>query len=218
LNIYCISGLGADWRVFQYLKLEHHRLIHLPWIAPNKNEPIKDYAERLMNDIDQSKPYSLLGMSFGGMVSIEIVKQIAVKPKVLFLVSSLAVSAELPYIIRVSRKMNLPRILPTKLWLWPNPISAYFFGTKTKTSRSLLGQILQDTDPTFLRWALKAIVDWQNTDDIEAVRIHGSDDKILPLSSNTNAYVIPDEGHFMVVNKADKVSEILLEALKAFPL
>jgi len=39
MNIYAVSGLGADKRVYQQLNLNAD-LIHLEWITPLKNETI----------------------------------------------------------------------------------------------------------------------------------------------------------------------------------
>ncbi|SDF62642.1 Thioesterase domain-containing protein [Pedobacter terrae] len=75
MNAYFISGLGADQRIFSRLKLsEKISIIHVEWINPNKNETLEVYAERLSRIIDTSKPFALVGVSFGGMIAVELAK------------------------------------------------------------------------------------------------------------------------------------------------
>ena len=52
MKIYAISGLGADKRVFQFLKLEHE-FIPIDWIDPLKNESIAEYAKRFSSIIEE---------------------------------------------------------------------------------------------------------------------------------------------------------------------
>lgn len=76
--IYCISGMGADEKAFINLQVNGYELKFIPWIRPHKNERIEHYAERMAKYIKHDSPI-LLGLSFGGMVSIEIAKQMPVK-------------------------------------------------------------------------------------------------------------------------------------------
>ena len=49
--IYCISGLGADYRVFKHLEKDFN-LIHIPWIEPKLNEDLLTYGKRLIQNIN----------------------------------------------------------------------------------------------------------------------------------------------------------------------
>jgi pimeloyl-ACP methyl ester carboxylesterase len=72
MNIYLISGLGADKRVFSKLGFStNHVIKHIEWIKPNSNEDLSSYARRLARQIDESKPFFLVGVSFGGMIAVE---------------------------------------------------------------------------------------------------------------------------------------------------
>ena len=74
MKLYAISGLGADQRVYQYLNIDYE-LIHLDWIRPIKNEGITDYTMRLSQGINTSEPFGIIGLSFGGLVAIEMSKE-----------------------------------------------------------------------------------------------------------------------------------------------
>lgn len=74
-EIFLISGLGADKRVFDYLDLSEYKAFHIRWIDPHPKESIESYATRLLVQITKQKPV-LIGISFGGMMAIEIGKLI----------------------------------------------------------------------------------------------------------------------------------------------
>jgi hypothetical protein len=57
LDCYCISGLGADERIFSRLELPGVRLRALPWLRPvSAHEPIDGYADRMRAGIDGDQP------------------------------------------------------------------------------------------------------------------------------------------------------------------
>ena len=76
--IYFISGLGADERIFQWLRYDGYRPIHIHWLPPERRESVEHYAHRLAQDIKDKRPI-IVGLSFGGIVAIEIAKQIDVR-------------------------------------------------------------------------------------------------------------------------------------------
>ena len=109
MKIYGISGLGADERVFDYLKLDI-TLIPLLWITQLKNETIEDYSLRLAEKIDTSEKFVLVAVSFGGLVAVEISK--VFNPKLTILISSIEVQSEIPKLYRLSAKTKMLNLLP----------------------------------------------------------------------------------------------------------
>ena len=70
MNVYFISGLAADRSVFKYIRLpEGYDAIYLEWIAPLPGETLPQYAERLAQQMDATKPFGVIGLSFGGMLA-----------------------------------------------------------------------------------------------------------------------------------------------------
>ena len=55
-EIYLLSGLGADKRVFDLIDLSDFKLNHVEWIDPFDDEPIENYAQRLLTQITTPKP------------------------------------------------------------------------------------------------------------------------------------------------------------------
>src|SRR5436190_20439215 len=109
--IYCISGLGADEKIFNNLELNGHDLRHISWLKPNRKETIVEYAYRMREKIHDS-PTILLGVSFGGMIGIEIAKQIQIEK--LIIVSSIKNGKELPAWMRLAGQLRLNKFLPTR--------------------------------------------------------------------------------------------------------
>ena len=204
MKLYAISGLGADKRVYQYLKLKHE-LIHLDWITPKKNERISDYAKRLSKPIDTSKPFGLIGLSFGGIVATEIAKQL--NPKVTVLISSAETKNELRTLYRIFGKILLIKLVPLFCFNMPRKIAYYLFGAQNK---KLLKAILDDADMYFTKWAVSQLIIWENTIRLKhVIKINGEVDKLIPLKNHKNTITIKNGEHFMIVDKAKEVSDLI---------
>lgn len=209
MTIYGISGLGADKRVFDFLNLDYP-LIPVEWIEPNKKESLKDYAMRLSKVINIQSDFGLIGVSFGGLVAVEISKFL--KPKLTILISSVETKNELRPIYRNVGKVGLLNSLPSKLFDPPRNIAKFIFGTKNK---ELLNSILDDTDLEFAKWAVNELVNWNNLDRVEnVIRIHGTKDKLIPWSGSGKVELIDNGEHFMIVDRADEISKIINEKIK----
>lgn len=204
MKLYCLSGLGVDHRAFREIKIKGVELVHIPWIEPLKNEYLADYAERLFDTTAIPEEYNLMGVSFGGMIAQEFEK--IRKPKDLFLVSTISDSSELPSLFRIGGRLKLYKLIPKVLLKKSNWFTNYLFGVKQKQDKILLKEILGDTDISFLRWAMGAIVQWKNNSISAGIRLHGGRDKILPKKENTD-FFIPEAGHFMIATHGEKLSE-----------
>ncbi|MCB0490747.1 MAG: alpha/beta hydrolase, partial [Cyclobacteriaceae bacterium] len=93
MKLYCISGLGADHRIFANLQLNNVSVRHIHWEEPLPNHNLSDYAKTLLSQISDPEPI-LLGVSFGGLIAIEMTRWI--KPLKIFLVSSIKTRNEMP--------------------------------------------------------------------------------------------------------------------------
>ena len=208
-HIYLISGLGADERVFSHLSFPEGFEVHyLPWIQPlGPDEPIQEYASRLARRILHPDPV-LLGLSFGGMMSVEIAKLLPVERVIL--VSSIKHKAELPPYYNGLARMLL-RTLPDKV-LFANRqhIVKLFMQSSNEEERMLLKDYMQKRDFRYMRWALGAVLGWQNEwVPPSVVHIHGSADRPFPRRYVRPTHTIIKGGHFMVMNRASEISRII---------
>ncbi len=89
MDVYLISGLGADRTVFRNLIFSEGVKIHyLDWITPKTKESLRDYALRLAEGIDTSRTFCIMGLSFGGMLATEMTS--VLKPQRTILISSIS--------------------------------------------------------------------------------------------------------------------------------
>jgi len=215
MNLYFISGLGADKRIFQKLVLPEHFVVHyIDWLPVAKNESLTNYCRRLSEVIDTSRPFSLVGLSFGGVVAIEMSKFLS--PVQTVLISSFCLKKEVPRFYAFLSNTGLYKLLPMRLLLKPNHFVFRMFGAYKPGIKELLKNILQDTDPEFFHWAVFRLFSWENNwkpDNL--VRIHGTADRVLPYKENMNAIPVKGGEHLMVYSKCEVVSAILADKLKA---
>lgn len=212
LKIFAISGLGADERVFKYLTLEQE-LIPIVWITPKTKESIVEYSQRLIKEyqLDKEENFGILGVSFGGLVATEISKLL--NPKFTILISSAETRSELNGIIKLAGRSKLIELIPESLFNPPKAIAHFLFGTDNK---ELLNSILDNTDLNFAKWATRELMNWQNHTRLSnLIKIGGSKDKLLAPKGNKTIIIERGE-HFMIVDRADEISEILNEKIKMF--
>ena len=212
MKIYGISGLGADKRVFDFLKLDYE-LIPIEWIEPKEKESLKNYSLRLSQIIDVKSNFGLIGVSFGGLVAVEIGK--ILNPKLTILISSAETKNELRPIYRSLGQLGFLNKLPSKVFDPPRKIAHFIFGTSNK---KLLNSILDDTNLEFAKWAVNELVNWTNQDRIKnLIRIHGTNDKLIPWTSTEKGDLIEGGEHFMIVDRAQEISEIINKKIKNVP-
>jgi pimeloyl-ACP methyl ester carboxylesterase len=210
-NVYIFSGLGADERVFQQLDFSDYRAVFIKWIEPQKRESIEHYAKRLIGQITSDKPV-LIGLSFGGIMAVEVAKQINTEK--LILIATAKTRNEIPFYYRLAGRLGLHKIMPAKLLKSSNFLTNWFFGVSSTFDRKLLRQILSETDSKFLKWAIDKIVHWKNhTLPENYIHIHGANDRILPVKFITCDVKINGGGHLMVLNHFEELNEILKQQL-----
>jgi pimeloyl-ACP methyl ester carboxylesterase len=205
--IYCISGMGADEKAFINLQVNGYELKFIPWIRPHKNERIEHYAERMAKYIKHDSPI-LLGLSFGGMVSIEIAKQMPVKK--IFIVSSIKSYSELPGWMKVAATLKLHKLLPTRSYKIMDKIDNRRLGVSNKEERDMVNAYRKNADPDHINWSIHQVMNWKNNwqpDNI--IHIHGDKDKIFPIKKIKPTHVIKDGTHMMIYNRAKDVSAFI---------
>ncbi|QMU27182.1 alpha/beta hydrolase [Adhaeribacter radiodurans] len=206
-QIYLIPGLGADARMFQFLQLdaEKFKIVILEWLSPYTNEPLAMYASRMAAQIKvNTQPIILVGVSFGGMIAVEISKFFSTAHVIL--ISSIKTHTELPFYLRFFGQLEIHKYLPLH---WAKKLPWFYnwvFGAKTIREKKLLNQIIQDTDISFVKWAFTAIANWQNQTRItNLVHLHGDQDKIFPLAYIKEPVVYPGT-HLIIFSATNELS------------
>ena len=208
MNVYFISGVGADRRVFRNIRLpDGFRAVHLDWITPHSEDTLSGYALRLAENIDAARPFVLVGLSFGGMLANEIAKVYA--PQMIILISSVPSAYHLPPYFRTAGYLKLHKLVPISL-LKSASLLKRLFTVETKEEKKFLREAIRNADENFIRWSLDAIVKWRcQSKPSRYIHIHGSSDYILPLRFAKATHVIKGGGHLMVLTNAREINQII---------
>ncbi len=172
---------------------------------PVKNEHISNYAARMAQSIPDQNPV-LLGLSFGGMMSIEIARLIPVEK--IILISSIQSYRQLPLWLRIAGKLKINYLVPLRPYKLLEPFQNKRLGVTTKAEKEIVNHYRRNTPQVYLDWAINEILNWKNDwQPASLFHIHGDADKIFPIAKIAPAYIIKNAGHFMIMNRAADVSE-----------
>ena len=212
MNVYFISGLAADKRVFKNIELPAgYTPYYLDWVMPRGNESLQEYAEKLTETMDPSQPFVVLGLSFGGMLAIEIAKRFPAARAIL--ISSAASPQNLPVYMRLAGKLRLHRIVPISI-VKMAALTKRFLTDETKEEKKFLREMIRQSDPALIRWSMNAALTWHaEAPGLRYIHIHGSRDGILPLKYAGATHVIRGGGHLMILSRAKEINGILRQTL-----
>ena len=201
IDVYCMPGMAASPKIFEFISLPKPFRIHLlSWIPPNKEESLSSYAKRMCKRITSENPI-LLGVSFGGVLVQEIAKHIPVQKVII--VSSIKTNEELPLPMKMARTTNAHKLLPTQ---WINNLDAlalFAFGKGIKKRLELYQKYLSERNPDYLNWSINALVNWDQVEvPTSVVHIHGEKDTVFPIKYLSNPYIRIKGGHAAIMTQA----------------
>lgn len=210
-TIYCISGLGADERVFNKIVVPGYVLQPLQWKIPQKKETLQQYAQRMLEGIKEEKPV-LMGLSFGGMMSIEIAKLVEVEKVII--ISSIKSVDELPGWMRLAGRLKLDKMVPLKSFKVMEPVQNFKLGVTNEEERRMAIEYRRTADSRYTNWAINQVLNWKNNWQPPAIyHIHGTKDRMFPIKKISPHYTVKEGGHLMIMNKADEINAYLLSIL-----
>ena len=212
MDIYFIPGLGANRKIFRNIVVpEGYTAHYFDWIPPHKNETLQQYALRLTESIDTSKPFVVVGLSMGGMIAAEIANKYPLAE--LVILSSVASSQQLPFYFRYAGKVRLHKLIPITLVKYAANLKR-LFTSETSEQRAVIRKMIRETDDRFIKWAMHAIVTWKGKAERKPLlHIHGSKDELLPAAFCRPTHIIKGGGHLMVMTRASEINALLDEYL-----
>ncbi len=206
---YLIPGLGADGRIFERLRLRGtvHVLDWLEPLAPDESLPA--YAARLAAPIPPGQDCWLVGVSFGGVVALEIAEQ---RPRArVVLVSSIADPVERTGWVSLGSWLRADVWLPVRLLRRLPRAGEWFFGVGGGRGNELFRELLSRLTPTYTHWALGQLFRWPGTKVRPVAHLLGDRDRVFPGGQPSATHVIPGGTHFMIVTHPGEISRILNE-------
>ena len=214
-HVYLMPGMAANPSIFEHINLpeEDFRIHWLEWQIPDINETLNAYAQRMCQFIKHDNVV-LLGVSFGGILVQEMSKYLTLRK--LIVVSSVKSHHELPKRLKLLKVTKAYKILPTSLVSNIDLLAKYAFGETIKKRVDLYKKYLSVNDKTYLDWAIKQVVCWdQEEPHPDAIYIQGDNDAVFPHSCGGNCTVVKGGTHIMVISKYKWFNENLPKLIEA---
>jgi pimeloyl-ACP methyl ester carboxylesterase len=213
-KIYMLPGLGSNARLFDSLKfdLEKYEPVVLQYGTPLKGDSMANFAQRLSLEIDQSRPFILLGTSLGGMLCVELAH--ILKPIKTIIISSAKGKHELPKRYKIQRYLGIYKIIPPFLYKLSSTIMQPLVEPDRKRFKSTFVDMLQSKESLYLKRAVAMILNWDRTlSDADIVHIHGTNDHTVPYRNVQPTCTIQGGSHMMTLSSFEKIQEVLDQIL-----
>lgn len=203
--------MGADKRLYSEIEpIEGVEFIDLEWQTFPNIKTLKDYAIEISKQIDTSKPFSLLGVSMGGMVCSELADILS--PEKIVIISSAKTSYELPVMFKRMNFLGVTRLLNAERINYIIGNSSKFFGAMNSNQRSMFNEMADRINIDFIVWSIKAILGWdKKSASSKIIHIHGTRDFVLPIENIIPTHIIEKGDHMMIWNKSVVLNQMLKE-------
>jgi pimeloyl-ACP methyl ester carboxylesterase len=224
LQVYCISGLGADRRIFSKLKLENADLHFIDWTLPEQGDTMRSYALTLAKQVKHEE-IVLVGVSFGGMLATELTtiskeNSLTDDPAFpfriikTFIISTCKTHRQFPLPMRWASYVKLHKAAPYSLILRNSRLNRFVFDLKSRDEELYLKRLMLDsTNLELIKRSVNIIFNWKAEPEADVIHIHGTADRLFPARNIKADHWVKDGGHFMVWNKAHEISGIMQDAL-----
>jgi pimeloyl-ACP methyl ester carboxylesterase len=210
-----LPGLGADAALFDPQRAAFPDLEVPAWPDPHPGETLPAFAARVAERVEPGDGLVLGGVSFGGMVALEMAR--VLRPRAVVLIASCTSGAAIRGPMRVLGRAwcRVPKPL-LKGSPAVAPLLAWGFGAETAEGRALMRHFLETRSPAFVQWGLRALLAWAPTvgPGCPVYHVHGGADRLIPASRVSANRVIPGGGLLVNVTHADEVNAFLREVLR----
>lgn len=198
-NWYLLPGMGASSAMFSALKRRLSFPVNfLDWPLYAGDRTYADLAARIIREHGIKDGDVVGGSSLGGMVSLEMMKQI--KPRAAILLGSAMHPAEVQKLLTMLTP--LAEVTPISM-----------IKTIVGKFSPLVNVVFSKLDKDFIRAMSLYLPDWPGYScPRESIyRIHGRRDHIIPCPAS-GSEVIEDAGHLLVITHAKECAEFLEKA------
>lgn len=214
-KVYLISGLGADSRLFKNVVIPAgYEIVLVNWLIPNYTDTLSNYSQKIINQYNIDENSTVIGVSLGGMICVEIAKQ--VKLDKMIIISSIKTDQEAPWYFRFFRALPVYKVIPGRLMPHTGFLIKPLFGNMSPDDLRLFKNMLRNSSPVFLKWAMHAALYWKNNAEFcNLYHVIGDNDLVFPFKNIKDPTAIIKNGtHIMVFDKADQINRLLADILK----
>ncbi|RWY54303.1 alpha/beta hydrolase [Mucilaginibacter gilvus] len=214
-KVFLIPGLGADTRLYKNIVLPSgFERLPVDWVTPGVLDILTTYGQKLVKHYNIQSGDIVIGDSLGGMIAVEIAKQ--VKLQKVILISSIKTADEAPWYFKLFQKVPVYKPIPasimTKVGFMVKPI----FGDMAAGDLAIFQSMLANSSPVFLKWAMHAVLYFNNTESIPNLfHIIGDKDQVFPWKKIKDPTAIIKGGtHIMVFDRATEINKLLADILQ----
>lgn len=212
--VYLFPGQGADARLFKHLELPPgYDTVNISYPIPLKRESLYSFALRFIEEIDQSTPYILMGVSLGGMICTELTDTLA--PLKTILISSAKSIHELPGRYTFAQKVPFNRMIPKRITKGSARLLQGIVEPDRKYDKETFKDMLKKKDPFYIQRTVDMIIQWDRVSySPSIIHIHGNTDHTIPIKNVQYDYLVEEGSHMMMMTKAREINLLLAEILR----
>lgn len=207
--LYLIPGQGSDYRIFKHFEFENYDTVHIKYTVPDKNVCMNEYARELSKQIDTSERFSIIGVSLGGMLAVEMSE--FMDPEEVIIISSAKNRNELPFRYKFMKKIPLNKMFGGSFLNSVAPLAQIIVEPDSRFERKLCKSMLKGKDEFFMKHSVDMIINWDRTDNkSKIIHIHGNNDHTIPIKNiKGNAVVIEAGSHMMTLIKGPEICKLI---------
>src|SRR6187397_3242844 len=161
-NLVFLPGLGADKRLFEFVRIDNCIPHYIHWIKPGRDEGLRSYVEKIKEQVSSIEQPVLIGVSMGGIVAMELRELMPVSKTIL--ISSIKNMAEKPAYFNWVKKTHLNDLIPPAFLKKSAPFIKPFYSHAGKDDAfKLFMQMAFDADEDFIEWGIRKVLDWDKS-------------------------------------------------------
>lgn len=214
MKIYAIPGLGTTGKLFTNIKVTGTELIALTWPDTSIDDTMQSYARKFLSQIDISAPFCLLGVSFGGMLCVEL--STVLNAEKVFLISSCKTRKELPWYLRLFKYIPLHKVISDKIHRYIAYQAKWILGFGRAFVPEYL-EMVKSMKKYYFEHSFTMIANWERKEfSRKVIHIHGTGDKVLLYKNIKADYTISNGSHAMIVFNSEEINRILEKEIMPF--
>ena len=212
--IILFPGLAADEALFAGIHLGTD-LVHVAnYFPPVDHESLHSYAARMAKTIPAADEYIFIGVSLGGMLAQEVFHFIPAEK--IILISSISSSNQKPFYFFIAKNFPLYKMLPERwlkqIILWISEI----WTRKNEKEKIMFERMVNHAGLRLIRWGMEQALLWkQEVAPENVIHIHGNKDQVFPIRNIKADHIIEGGEHFMIVQRAQEINELLMKIIRS---
>ncbi len=211
--VYFFPGTGSDERLFSQVNLpEAYAAKYINYPVPEKNATMAAYAAILVQQIDTTTAFALVGVSVGGMICTELADQL--QPQKTIIISSAKCRSELPRHYRFQRFVPINRLFGPRFIKTMSFVAQAVVEPDRNKYKVTFKAMLSDKNPLFLKRTVNMIINWDRESYPPGiVHIHSTKDHTLPLRNITPTIIVQNGSHMMTLTRGEEINALIVENL-----